>query len=164
MRFLKSFFKLKLFTLFYFFSCIFAFNDTQTQPTVPNSSLQTITPTNSHITEINLMSLPTSTSYEPATITTPKVKQTDVVHDIESSQLTQIRVITKYHHASSMLASPTSNHNLPARETVTPGVSSSSGLVRIWWRNFPEYEGYRKTILASWIVINFFAYLFLFGN
>ncbi|CAG8679264.1 3881_t:CDS:2 [Dentiscutata heterogama] len=89
------------------------------------------------------MSLPTSTSYEPTTITkssTPKVKENDVVHDIESSQITQIRVITRY-HASSGLASPTNDHNLPARETVTPGASGSSGLVRIWWRNLPECEG-----------------------
>ncbi|CAG8540601.1 2338_t:CDS:1 [Gigaspora margarita] len=104
---------------------------------------------------------PISTSYDPNTRTKPstlQVMQTDVVHDIQSSQLTQVRVNTNY-HASNRFASPTNDHTLPARETVTPGVSGSSGVVR--WGNLPEYVGYRRTILASWAIISFF-YLFAF--
>ncbi|CAG8751788.1 24724_t:CDS:1, partial [Racocetra persica] len=111
-----------------------------------------------------IMSSPMPTSYESTTSTklsTPHIMQTEKVSDVQSTLLSQMRVNTKY-HALSRPASPT--NNLPPRETVTPGVSGSSGFVRIWWRNFPEYEEYGRIAFASWIAFSFFAYLLLFRN
>ncbi|CAG8631874.1 23696_t:CDS:2 [Gigaspora rosea] len=61
----------------------------------------------------------TNQSYEPTTRTKPptlQVMQTDVVTTF--NQVSYLR-----------FASPTNDHTLPARETVTPGVSGSSGFV-----------------------------------